>query len=241
VSLADPEGMTAVPAPSSYTILFNEDGTANIKADCNQVGATYTTEGSNISITLGPSTLAACSPESLDQVFLDGLINAAIYFFEEADLYMDLNADGGTMRFSATSGTAPIPPTDTEEGDAAPLNLVSFGPIGSEQAIIPGSQITAFFSDTEVSGFAGCNDYSAALTTVDDYFTVGPIATTQKLCSEPAGIMEQESAYLAALGGTSGYQWEEQLVNDAILVTAGQVYYVLTDGTSGVLNFITTP
>jgi hypothetical protein len=53
--------------------------------------------------------------------------------------------------------------------------------------------------------------------------------------------MEQEQAYLAALGGTSGYNWEEQLVNDTALVTAGQVFYVLPNGTSGVLNYVTVP
>ena len=33
---------------------------AAIQADCNNVGATYTTEGNNISIVPGPSTMAAC-------------------------------------------------------------------------------------------------------------------------------------------------------------------------------------
>ncbi len=245
VSLTDPLGVTAVPNPANYTVLFNEDGTAGIKADCNQVAATYTADDSSISITMGPTTAAACGPESLDQVFLAGLDNAAIYFFEEGDLFMDMWADGGTLRFSAASGTEPSPtptPDDPSEGaDGTQFNLVSFGPLGAEQAIIPGSQITATFTDTEVSGFAGCNNYSAVLTPVDDYFTVGPVTVTAKACEEPAGVMEQESAYLAALGGTSGYLWEEGLVNGISLVTAGQVIYILADGTSGVLNYITAP
>ncbi len=245
VSTTDPVGVTTVPDPSSYTILFNEDGSAAIQADCNNVGASYTADGSSISITMGPSTLAACPSESLDQVFLAGLENAAIYFFEEGDLYMDMQADGGTMRFSAASAAAPSPtPTPDEPADGVEgmqFNLVSFGPVGAEQAIIPGSQITATFTDTEVSGFAGCNNYNAVLTPVDDYFTVGPIAVTAKACNEPAGVMEQEAAYLAALGGTSGYRWEEGLVDNISRVTAGQVFYVLADGTSGVLNYLTTP
>ncbi len=233
--------MTAVPDPANYTILFNEDGTASIKADCNQVMASYTVDESNISITMGPSTLAACAPESLDQVYLAGLGNVAIYFFEEGDLYMDLKADGGTMRFAEASAAAPVPPAEPDETGGIPFNLVSFGPVGAEQPLIPGTQITALFTDTEVSGIAGCNNYSAALTPVDDYFTVGPIASTQKACSEPAGVMEQETAYLAALAGTAGYLWEEQLVNGTTLVTAGQVFYTLEDGTKGVLNFVTLP
>ncbi len=238
VSLTDPQGVTDVSNPENYTILFNEDGTAAIRADCNQVGASYTTEGSSISITLGPTTAAACGPESLDQVYLAGLGNAAIYFFEEGDLFMDMQADGGTMRFQAASGTAPIPPAGPDESGAVNFNLVSFGPVGAEEAIIPGSTITATFGETQVSGFAGCNDYSATLTPVDDYFTVGPIATTRNLCSEPEGVMDQETAYLAALEATSGYQWEQ---DENTLITAGQVIYVLDDGTNGVLNYVAAP
>jgi heat shock protein HslJ len=247
VSLADPQGLTSVNDPSRYTILFNVDGTANIQADCNSVGATYTTDESNISITLGPTTTAACEPDSLDQQFLAGLSNAAIYFFEADDLFMDLQADGGTMRFrGGTVAPSPAPtPTPDPGGETGAtgieFNLVSFGPVGAEQPILEGSSITATFTDTEVSGISGCNNYSAALTPVNDYFTVGPIATTQKTCNELAGVMEQEQAYLAALGGTSGYNWEEQLVNDPALVTAGQVFYVLPNGTSGVLNYVTVP
>jgi heat shock protein HslJ len=248
VSLVDPKGMTSVDDPSRYTIRFNEDGSANVQADCNSVGASYTTDGSSISITTGPSTLAACADGSLEQPFLAGLSNVAIYFFEADDLYMDLNADGGTMRFragAATPGPAPTPgPTPTPSpGGAAGIqfNLASFGPAGAEQPVLAGTTISATFTETEVSGFAGCNTYSAVLTPVNDYFTVGPIATTQKICNEPSGVMEQEQAYLAALGGTSGYRWEEQLVNNTALVTAGQVFYVLANSTSGVLNYITVP
>ena len=248
VSLTDPQGITAVNDPSRYTILFNEDGSANIQADCNSVGASYTTDGSNISITTGPSTLVACADDSLDQQFLAGLSNAAIYFFEADDLYMDLTADGGTMRFKAGAAT-PVPtptpgptPTPSPGGTTdIQFNLVSFGPVGAEQPVLEGTTVTATFTDTEVSGFAGCNEYSAALTPVNDYFTVGPIATTQNTCDEPAGVMEQEQAYLAALGGTSGYRWEEGLVNNTVLVTAGQVFYVLANSTSGVLNYVTVP
>jgi heat shock protein HslJ len=220
----------------NYTILFNEDGTANITADCNQVQATYTVDESNINITLGPSTRAACSPESLDQVYLSSLENASIYFFEGGELFMDLPLDSGTMRFSVPGTAVPTPPVEEEEDSGVlRFSLVSFGPAGSEQPVLAGTTIAANFGDTEVNGSAGCNNYTAPLTPVDDYFTVGPIAVTAMECTEPAGVMEQEAAYLAALSGTSGYLWQQ---DENTLVTAGQVFYTLEDGTSGVLNFV---
>ncbi len=239
VSTTDPNGVTAVNNPTRYTILFNADGTANIKADCNNVSATYTADSSSISIVPGPSTLAACPEDTLDQQFLAGLTNAAIYFFQEGDLFMDMQADSGTMRFGAgTDDTTPPEEPPAGSADGSQFVVVSFGPVGAEQPVLAGAQITATFEASEVFGSAGCNDYAGTLTPVDDYFTVGPLITTQKACTEPAGIMEQEQAYLAALQGTSGYTWEEQLVDNTTVVTAGKLAYVLEDGTVGVINYI---
>jgi heat shock protein HslJ len=244
-SLTNPAGLTTVNDPSRYTILFNADGTANIKADCNNVGASYTLEDSNISISLGPSTLAACPEDSLDQQFLADLENARIYFFEGDDLFMDLFADAGTMRFTAGSAAPPSDPAAPSDPDSISggadgilFQLVSYGPAGAEQPVLEGTQITATFSDAEVAGSAGCNNYTGTLTPVNDYFTVGPIVTTQQVCSDPAGIMEQEQAYLIALEGTAGYRWQSQPVNGTTVITAGQLFYTLSDGTEGVLNFI---
>jgi len=45
----------------------------SIKADCNQVGGTYTLDGDKLTITTGPSTLAFCGEASLDQQYLAAL------------------------------------------------------------------------------------------------------------------------------------------------------------------------
>ncbi len=244
VSLTNPvSGTTAVNDPTRYTVLFNTDGTAAIKADCNNVGASYTADAGSISITLGPSTLAACPEDSLDQQYLASLSNAAVYFFQDGDLYLDLTADGGTMQFTAGDAQAPAPePTPDPESPTSPasgilFNLVSYGPEGAEQSLIEGTQITATFQDQTVSGSAGCNDYTGQVTPVNDYFTVGPVAVTAKACAEPAGVMEQEQAYLAALQGTAGYEWQ-QGVAEGSLITGARLFYSLADGTTGFLNFI---
>jgi heat shock protein HslJ len=240
VSLSDPTGQTTVDDPALYTILFNSDGSATIRADCNSVGATYTVEENRLSITLGPTTLAACPPGSLDQEYLTALENVALYFFQEGDLFMDMAADGGTLRFrpaQSGSAAAAVPPT-VDSAQGIEFQLASFGPEDAQETVLPGTTITASFTDTEVTGSAGCNDYTGTLTPVSDYFTVGPIATTSQSCSEPAGIMEQEQAYLQALGATDGFRWVTQLVNEARVITAGQLFYTLGDGTSGIINYI---
>ena len=88
-----------------------------------------------------------------------------------------------------------------------------------------------------MSGNSGCNDYTGQVTPVNDYFTVSGIASTQNLCDTPAGVMEQEQAYMAALAGTAGYLWQQDAV-DGSIVTGGRLFYSLADGTTGFLNFI---
>jgi heat shock protein HslJ len=154
------------------------------------------------------------------------------------------------MQFTAGDAAAPATPQATPQPDGTPVpegptspvqdllfNLVSYGPEGAEQSLIEGSQITATFSGGTVSGSAGCNNYTGTVTPVADYFTIGGIAVTQQACAEPAGVMEQEQAYLAALEATAGYQWQQDAVNGAV-ITGGRLFYSLADGTSGYLNFV---
>jgi heat shock protein HslJ len=68
--------VTTVPAPENFTITFNDDGTLNGKADCNNFTGTYSQEN-GFSITLGASTMAYCGEESLDQQYLQLLSSVA--------------------------------------------------------------------------------------------------------------------------------------------------------------------
>lgn len=86
--------------PSKYTIAFAEDGTYSGQADCNSIGGGYTLDGSSITIEPAATTLIGCPEGSLGSEFTRDLEAAAIVFFREGDLLIDLFADGGTMRFS---------------------------------------------------------------------------------------------------------------------------------------------
>ncbi len=67
---------TTVPNPEAYTIVFHPDGKVSGKADCNNFAGTYSQEN-GFSITLGPSTMAFCGEDSLDQQYLILLGNVA--------------------------------------------------------------------------------------------------------------------------------------------------------------------
>ncbi|MGF1457972.1 MAG: META domain-containing protein [Leptolyngbyaceae cyanobacterium] len=97
--------MATPESPEDYTIQFFEDNTLGIKADCNVGGGEYNLDGNDF-ITLGPFTLAFCGPDSIDDEFRQGLEDAVNYFFRDGDLYMDMFADAGTMKFIAAEPTA---------------------------------------------------------------------------------------------------------------------------------------
>ena len=99
-SFTSPVEQFEVQAPEDYVVTFNDDGTVNITADCNQASGSYTVDGGSLTIEIGPMTMAACPPESRSDQFVTLLGNAALYFFEDAQLYIDLFADGGTMVFA---------------------------------------------------------------------------------------------------------------------------------------------
>ena len=94
-----PASQSVVPDPENYTITFNADGTAAIKADCNDLTATYTTDGSSMTIKLGASTLAMCAEGSLDAIYTAGLAKVATYAVSGDELTLTFADDAGTMTF----------------------------------------------------------------------------------------------------------------------------------------------
>ncbi len=100
VEFTSPVERVEIEDPQFYHLTFQDDGELEIVADCNNAIATYKGDGSSMTINVGPMTLANCLPGSRSDDFINYLNSAAKYFFEDGDLFIDLMADGGTMRFS---------------------------------------------------------------------------------------------------------------------------------------------
>ena len=105
-------GEAAISDPQNYTVDFQADGTVQVKADCNSASGSYATSTGRLSIVMGPTTMAACAPESKGEQFLGYLSGAALYSIENGRLQIDLMADSGTMTFISINATPPtaVPP-----------------------------------------------------------------------------------------------------------------------------------
>jgi heat shock protein HslJ len=101
----------------------------------------------------------------------------------------------------ADAGGLPAPTSAVSDDlEGHPWSLVRYAaPGGRLVPVLNGTEITAAFSDLQVSGRAGCNDYFAGYVLAGNVLRVSPIASTQAFCSSPRGIMQQEAAYFTAL------------------------------------------
>jgi heat shock protein HslJ len=73
-------------------------------------------------------------------------------------------------------------------------------------AVLSGTTITIEFSEDQISGSAGCNQYGGSYQAGENSFGLGDLFATEMGCMEPAGILEQETAYLEALSAADTYQ-----------------------------------
>lgn len=81
------------------------------------------------------------------------------------------------------------------------------------KSLIEGTAITLEFTETYLGGQMGCNCYGGSpdsgkyVSKSNGTFQLGdPFAVTVQLCTDPEGIMDQESEYIEALMAASRYQ-----------------------------------
>ena len=115
----EPASQSVVPDPENYVLILMADGSASLKADCNQVMWTYTLEDTSLGFdTVGPATLAFCGDDSLDQIFLSKLGMGGTVSLEDGRLVLTLNENAGSMVFDHAGPAEETPPTIPETGGA---------------------------------------------------------------------------------------------------------------------------
>lgn len=199
ISFTSPTEQYQIEQPQNYVLTFNQDGSINIKADCNNANADYMVEDQSLTITVGPMTKAMCPPDSRSDQFVKLLNFASIYFFEEGNLIIDLMADGGTMVFSRDE----IAPEDSNESklSVSPLTekswqWVSFtNPVEKYSIDNPQDYTLSFNPDGTVSIKADCNNAIGNSTVEDNrlQMEIGPMTMAQ---CPPGSLSDKFVSYL---------------------------------------------
>jgi heat shock protein HslJ len=78
-----------------------------------------------------------------------------------------------------------------------------------QEAVLPDTEITLRFDDGQISGSAGCNDYSGIVNSGEyglNSLEVSPIAATEMQCSDP--VSDQENTFLTRLGNAESWRYD---------------------------------
>lgn len=225
---SDPLGVTTVDNPSAYSIAFSPDGTATIRADCNTVLATYTaTDDGAMTLQLGPTTLAACGPESRDGEFVQGLA-AVVRFFGEGDsLSLEMMADGGVMSFARTEESIVVEP------EGQPVDGALVGPIwqwtalrqlnGETAVPEPARYAITFNPDGRAAIQADCNVVDATYVAgVDGSLSITLGAGTLAFCGEAS----LDQVFLGGLGASQSYAVEGGAMTITLQLENGTMIFV---------------
>lgn len=88
-----------VDQPDRYTLEIQPGGKAQVRADCNRGSASYKLDGRSLAIRLGALTRAACPAGSLSDRYLKALETVVSQRTKGENLFLDLPADAGTLKF----------------------------------------------------------------------------------------------------------------------------------------------
>jgi heat shock protein HslJ len=200
---------TAIPAGTRVDAKF-ADGKVSGFAGCNVYNAPVTISGATIKVGTAATTAMACDADrtALEQAYLGNLARAATFTATSDTLTMFDSAGKSVLVYSAAAAN-PL------EGswDVTGYNN------GKQAVVSPvaGSKLTAIFTADQVSGAAGCNDYSGGYTIDGTTLRIGPLASTMKACADQA-VNDQEQQFLAALQASTTF---DQTGNILTLKAAG--------------------
>jgi heat shock protein HslJ len=182
---------------SAVTVEFTRAGKVYGNSGCNSYSSTYTTSGSSFSVSRQlTTTLVDCGPvEVLETAYIKALESATRYEISGSRLTLKDSHGRPVATFMVQSQSL-----------AGTRWTVRFS---DSVSLIIGTKITANFdANGDLSGFSGCNDYTAAVKATPPRISIRPVLRTRRSCSTPAGVMEQEKTFLDALAGATTYHVE---------------------------------
>jgi heat shock protein HslJ len=185
---------------AGITARFEPNGRVSGFSGCNNYSGTYRAAGGSINVSRKLAvTQKACARVVMGQerLYLVALTAARKY-----------SIAGSTLTLRGRSGlTVATFGVQSQSLAGTRWTVVNYN--NGKQAVVSvlnGTNLTANFDATaDVSGLAGCNSYNGPVKAAAPKVSIGPLAATKKFCDAPAGVMDQESAYLAALGSAATY------------------------------------
>lgn len=190
--------LAVIPSEVTPDATFSSGAVAG-SAGCNRYAGTYTIDGNALKIALGPMTLMACQPPASDveTAYIANIGEIRTYTATSDALTMYDSGGNAILAYSVRTSASLTGVTWHATG----YNNGNGGVV----SMATGSDPTALFDAAgTVSGDAGCNSFMGPAVVDGSAIKIGPLASTRKACADDA-ITTQETAYLAALEGSTTY------------------------------------
>jgi heat shock protein HslJ len=187
-------------AGTGISAQFTADGNVGGSAGCNRYRGTYTASGNKITFAAPlATTMMMCEQAVMDQeaAYLKTLGEAKTFAVKGEQL--TLTAGDGTVLAVFQAQSQDLAGSSWQ---ATAFNNGSQAVIG----VLEGTTLTLDFDkEGNLSGNAGCNNFTGTYQLDGNQLTVGPLASTMMMCEDLQGVMEQEAQYLAALQSAGNY------------------------------------
>jgi heat shock protein HslJ len=194
-STGGPADSSPAPAGANLTLGFGDYRYAGFSG-CNWFQGMFSAKGNELVLEPPAKSLGGCvsKPEAqkMQSSYLTALANTVSYAVEEGKLVLFAAAQQRMMT---------MVPLEAVPFEGTTWELMFYPSADAVDAVpvLPGAAITARFDGGKLTGNAGCNNYSADYKRDGTRLTLGAVTVTEQMCAEPAGVMEQEKAYLGML------------------------------------------
>jgi heat shock protein HslJ len=183
---------------------------------CNRFTASYEINGEQLQLGRVAATRKACDApaDAVETEYLRALDAVGTWRLDGDELVLGDNHGKALLRLREASPAGVWVATAILQRDAVASPL-------------PGTKLTAEFAiDGTLTGSAGCNAYRAQYTRARRTLRITPPTRATEHCTNPAGIMDQENAYLTSLPLTRSYQLDGETLT--LLTTKGTIVATYT-------------
>ena len=198
--------------PAKYWIQLFLDGSAGVRADCNQAFGTYSLDGSSLMVKADAMTMALCDEDSISDRFLHDLSLVVSYVLTtnvSDELFLDMAADSGQLTFAPALTGVVWEWTEFQGGDGSVVTAAD-----------PNLYTIEFLDEGGVRVVADCN-LGLADVNIDGSSIDMTVATTKKACQEAS----QDTDFLRYLDEAVSYVIRDGILALSLPADAGIAFF----------------
>lgn len=192
-------------ADSPITIEFTTDGQVSGQASCNSYFGSYTLDGGSL----------ISGPVGSTEMWCEGLMEQETAFLQKLQAATGLTVAENRLTIHTPDGDMVFAPAENAVLEDIRWTLSGITQGDAVVSTWVDEDIAITFTAGQVSGYAGCNNFSGSYQIDGDNLTLSGLMNTMKTCKDD--VNQREAEFLAALGTVTQFRVE---INQLILSNA---------------------